>query len=70
VSDYSKYTDEKRFPRYGGDEFDPPPYVLDLRREGIKASRPSNCSRCFPLALLILIAAVAVLTALAMRAGA
>ena len=28
---YSRYTDPAIFPRFGGDEFDPPPYSTDRR---------------------------------------
>jgi hypothetical protein len=28
---YSRYTDPEIFPRFGGDEFDPPPYATDRR---------------------------------------
>ncbi len=30
-SGYSRYTDPEIFPRFGGDEFDPPPYATDRR---------------------------------------
>ncbi len=28
---YSRYTDPEIFPRFGGDEFDPPPYATDRK---------------------------------------
>ena len=40
-SSYSRYTDPAIFPRFGGDEFDPPPYSMD-RRSTIAPSASSG----------------------------
>jgi hypothetical protein len=37
---YSKYTDPEKYPRFGGDDRDPPAYVMDLRSRGIGATIP------------------------------
>jgi hypothetical protein len=41
---YSRYTDPEIFPRFGGDEFDPPPYSTD-RRSTVAAPRSSGPRR-------------------------
>jgi hypothetical protein len=40
---YSRYTDPDIFPRFGGDEFDPPPYSTDRRPNG--AAPPASGPR-------------------------
>jgi hypothetical protein len=62
---YSKYTDPKVYPRFGGDELDPPPYVMNLRSAGLAAShvQPKRGRRFM---LLLSIAALTIIAVLAL----